>query len=139
MNKSRYFSIFILIAEVGLLCMAGLFLRAFTPAAVLPRRDIPFLVLLSVIPLVLERYLCGEERGSRVFSAIMAGVIFAGFPLAVGLSEPGEMGRLLLGGGVTFLLTAAAYDAVSARGRTAAAPAVNGLMLFLASLSMMTL
>lgn len=137
MNKKPFVLNILLVIVVAVTCAAGVLLRAFSPAAVLPRVSLPLLVLLSLVALVLERYLApGSERRWAVIIPL-GGATFGLLPWCAGLDTGLPVWMLLLVGTVVFGVTAAAYGAIERRmaGVSGArlAPVAHALGLYLAS------
>lgn len=137
MKKNLYFVNLLLVAEVGLLCLFYILMNTFMPAAVLPRIDIPFLVLLSVIPMMIKYCTAPEAKGNLWISMIMAGLTFAILPMCANMNMTIPMWKLFVAGTAVFGITAVVYGSIGRRIASGSygrfAPIVNGLMLYLAS------
>lgn len=137
MKRNPYFCNTVLAALMGCGLFMALLVRTFVPAVILPKADIPGLVLLSLMALLTEYYFApGEQRRYAVAFALSA-VTFALLPLAAGFTA--GMGAVKLGftGGIVFTAAAWAFDSIRERlssGEAAkAAPVCAALGLYLAA------
>ena len=137
MRKNPYFINVLHGAFVGIICLIRLLLEAFSPAVVLPRIDIPFLVILSVIPMTLEYYLVSERNREPFLSIILAGETVALLPYCGGWSINMPIWKLFFAGaavfGITDLFYAGIGERMSSCPNSKISPAVNAFILFLAS------
>ena len=136
MNNNRYIRSIALTAVLTLALAACLIIRAFAPVAVLPKLDIPSMVLLSLIALLAEFYLAGEGK-TTLLSAILAALAFGLLPLASGMAGAMEAVKLAVIGGVVFTLTGLLFDSLRNRLTTGpaakAAPVFSALGIYLAA------
>lgn len=137
MKKTFYLKNTLLAAEIGILCLAVVLAGTFVPGCVLPRFDIPFMVLLSVIPMVISSYKKAEDGENCLYSMVFAGLVFAVLPFCAGWNTGMPAGKLFVTGALVFGITDLFYSAV--RTRVASGPkapfalAANGVILYLAS------
>ena len=136
MKDNRYIRNIALTVVLGLALAVCMVIRAMAPMAVLPRLDVPNVVLLSMIALLAEFYIVGEGKCSALtflFSALTFGVL----PLACGAMEVMEAVKLAVTGGVIFTLCAWLFDSVCDRLTTGpaakAAPIFSALGIYLAA------
>lgn len=112
-------------------------LKTCIPFGVLPKLNIPAMVLLVLAALVAEHYFCREEKCCGVLNVLTAALAFGLLPLAAGFATLGEAGKLSLIGGVTYAVTAWAFhsmmDRLSTGPAAKAAPVLSALGLLLAA------
>lgn len=112
-------------------------LRTIIPMGVLPRLDIPNMVLLSLGALLADHYFGKEEKRCYLCTALLAALTFGLLPWAAGFATGMEALRLGLVGGVVFPLTTAlftsAQDRLSTGPAAKAAPVLTAFGLYLAS------
>lgn len=119
----------------GAAMLALILVRAFAPQIILPKLDIPNLVLISLIALLLDYYLApGAKRCYiciPVFSVITFGLL--SFSALLGISEAL---RLAILGGIVFTATTWLFssmtDRISSGPAAKAAPWVSAVGLYLA-------
>lgn len=137
MKNSKYFLITTLAVVMGLALLVMTLVRTFVPMAVLPRLDIPNMVLVSVVALLLERYLTGGSKGGYVGIFLMSALVFGLLPLAAFFAQPLEALKLAAVGGCVF--TAAAWlfrsmqDRLSSGPVAKLAPVMGALGIYLAA------
>ena len=137
MKKSELTLPLTLTALVTLLLLAAVFLRAFRPELILPRLDIPTVVLLCLIALVAEHYLSPGAVHHYGFLALLGAVIFGLLPFAASFAA--WQRSLLLGGvgaavlaGLAALLTSLCRR-IDTGPKAPLAPVACALCLYLAS------
>lgn len=128
---------------VFLALLGAKLIRVFAPLVILPRLDVPNLVLLSLIALVLEHYFAGNSREDLPISALFAAAAFGILPWAAGFADAHRALTLALTGGVAFIATAWLYHAachrLSSGPAAKAAPIISAFGLYLAAQAMMGL
>ena len=138
MKNNLYFRNIALTVLLGLALAVCTVIRAFAPYAVLPRLDVPNMVLLSMAALVADHYLTGSYKKVTVFTFIGAAVSFAVLPWIAGCTE---IWKLALVGGVIFTACAWLFETIQDRLSTGpaakAAPLFSALGLYLASQCLM--
>ena len=136
MKDNRYFRNIALTVVLGVALAVCMVIRAMAPMAVLPRLDVPNVVLLSMIALLAEFYIAGEGKCSAL-TALFAALTFGVLPLACGAMEVLEAVKLAVIGGVIFTLCAWLFDSVCDRLTTGpaakAAPIFSALGIYLAA------
>ena len=134
--NNRYFRNIALTGVVGLALAVCVVIRTMAPMAVLPKLDIPNMVLLSLAALVLGHY-CKAETRISVPAVIFAGLTFAILPLAAGFAAGMEAVKLGVVGCVVYAVTALLFDSIQDRlssGPVAkAAPLFSAVGLYLAA------
>ena len=136
MKDNRYFRNIALTGVVGLALAVCVVIRTMAPMAVLPKLDIPNMVLLSLAALVISHY-CKAPGEVWILPMIFAGLTFGILPMAAGFAEAYEALRLGMLGFVVFYGTAVLFDSIQDRlssGPAAkAAPLFSALGLYLAA------
>ncbi len=135
--EERYVLHTLLPVAAALLCLIEVVVRAFWPAAVLPRFDMIFLAAVSLLALVAESYI--EKKLPRRrwgMTALTGGLTFGLLPVAAGLIPAESILPLAIVGAVTFLVLTALFTSLrqwmSTGPAGALAPLVAGVLLFLA-------
>lgn len=137
MKENKFFLNTALAAVVGLAVLVCVLLRAFAPAVILPRLNIPNLVLLSLVALLLDHYLAKNAKRNWVWIPVLSALTFGLLPFAAFFAGAWEAGKLALIGGVVFTVCAGVFTSVTERlssGPAAkAAPVLSALGLYLAA------
>ena len=137
MKKNNYFPGVALAAVLGVALMVMVLVRTFVPMAVLPRLDIPNMVLVSVVALLLEHYLTGGSKGGYVVIFLLSALTFGLLPLATFFAQPLEALKLAAVGGCVFTAVAWIFRSMQERlssGPVARiAPVMGALGIYLAA------
>lgn len=137
MKDNRYFRNIALIGVTGIALAVCIVVRTFNPMVVLPKLDIPAMVLLSLVALLLDHYLIPGEKRCDVLTAGFAAATFALLPWVVGMAVGWQILKLAVAGGLVFILTAwifgAVEDRLSSGPAAKLAPVLSALGLYLAS------
>ena len=137
MKKHPYMTNVVLGIFVGAACLMGILTRSFFPANILPRVDVPVIVLFSALSCAVTYYMNGNEGRDKIGSALLAGLTFTLLPFCAGLAAGVPLWKLFVAGTILFFVTDLCYEAIGKRMETGAfgklAPLANGFMLFLAS------
>ena len=135
-NKTYLLSTF-LAAVVGIALLACIVVRAFFPAVILPKANIPNLVLLGLIALVLDHYLAPGAKRCYICIPVFAALTFGLLPWAACFVGAAEAVKLAVVGGVVFTVTAWLFtsiqDRLSSGPACKAAPVVSAFGLYLAA------
>ena len=137
MKNKTYILNTLLAAVLSIILGAAVLVRTFAPAVILPKLDIPAMVLVSLIALLADHYLApGADRCYiciPVFSAIAFGLLpFAAcFVGAMDALKLGIIGCLVFTA-VTWLFTSMT-DRLSSGPAAKAAPVMSALGLYLAA------
>lgn len=113
-NKTYLLNTF-LAGVVGIYLLICLFVRAFFPAVILPKANIPNLVLLSLIALVLEHYLVKDSRRCYICIPVFSALTFGLLPFAACFTGGMEALKLALVGGVVFTVTTWLFTTIQER------------------------
>lgn len=115
MKKDQYFLNTLLAAVVGL-CLTGMVLvRTFCPQIILPKANIPNLVLAALIALVLDHYLAPGARRCYVCIPIFSAITFGLLPYAACFVGAMEALKLAVVGGAVFTVTTWLFTAIRQR------------------------
>ena len=137
MKENKFFLNTALAAVVGLALLVCVLLRAFAPAVILPRLNIPNLVLLSLAALLPDHYLAKHAKRNWLWIPVLSALTFGLLPFAAFFAGILEAGKLALIGGVVFTVCAWIFTSVQERlssGPAAkAAPVLSALGLYLAA------
>ena len=137
MKNSKYFLITALAVVMGIALLVMTLVRTFIPMAVMPRLDIPNMVLLSVVALLLEHYLTGGSKGGYVVIFLLSALTFGLLPLATFFAQPLEALKLAAVGGCVFTAVAWIFRSMQERlssGPVARiAPVMGALGIYLAA------
>ena len=137
MKDNRYFHNIALTGVLALALAVCVAIRTAAPMAVLPRLDIPNMVLLSLVALVLSHYCTGAAATHNIVTVIGTAVVFALLPWAAGFAAGMDALKLGILGCVVFELTAWLFDSIQDRlssGPAAkAAPLLSAFGLYLAA------
>lgn len=119
---------------VGLALLLCVLVRAFLPAVILPRLDIPAMTLLSLGALLAEYYLAPGARRRYLPMFALAALTFGLLPAASGMGA--ETMKTALAGGAVFTAVTALYTSalsrISSGTPAGAAPLVSAAGIFLA-------
>lgn len=126
----------LLAAVLGTALLVCVLLRTFFPAVILPKLDIPNMVLITLVALVADHYFARGAKRCYVCVAVLSALTFGLLPLAAGFAGGMEALRLALVGGITATVTVWLYGSVQERLSTGpaakAAPILSALGLYLA-------
>ena len=114
MNKT-YMLNTILAAVFGVFLLACVVARAFCPTLILPKLDIPFLVLISLVALVLDHYFVKDAKRCYICIPVLSALTFGLLPLTAFMVSVREALVLALVGGVTFTVTTLLFSQIQER------------------------
>lgn len=115
MKNKTYLLNTLLAAVLGIYLMVCLFVRAFFPAVILPKVNIPNLVLLSLIALVLDHYLAPDAKRCYICIPVFAALTFGLLPFAASFAGAMEALKLALAGGIVFTVTTWLFTEIQER------------------------
>ena len=137
MKNNKYFLNTALAAVLGVALLIVVLVRTFVPMAVIPRLDIPNMVLLSAAALLLEHYLTGGSKGGYLGAWLLSSLTFGLLPLAAFFAQPLEAVKLAAVGGCVFTASAWVFrsmqDRLSSGPAAKLAPVMGALGLYLAA------
>ena len=126
-NKTYLLNTF-LAAVVGIYLLGCLFVRAFFPAVILPKANVPDLVLLGLVALVLDHYLAVGAKRCYICIPIFAALTYGLLPYAAGMVDVMYALKLALAGAVTFTVTTWLFTTIQVR--LSSGPAAKASALF---------
>lgn len=137
MKNNKYLLNTILAVVVFAACAAGMVVRVFQPAAVIPPLNIPNMVALSVIALLLEHFLTKGNPRCYICIPVFGAVTFGILPLMAGFACQHTFWKLGLVGGAVFTVTAFLFTSAQERLRSGpgarAAMVITALGIYLAA------
>ena len=137
MKNRKYTSNMALPVVLGIFLLACVLVRTFNPMAVLPRLDVPTVVLLSLVSLLAAHYLTKGKEACDAISLVLSAMTFGLLPFVSGFATVEAALKLALVGGVAFFVAAWLFDEMMERlssGPVAkAAPVLSALGLYLAA------
>ena len=104
MNQYKYSRNIALVLVMFIALAVCMAIRTLVPMAVLPKLDIPNMVLLSLLALLLDHYLTPGFRRLDVLTVLFAAIAFGLLPYMAGFASLTETWKLALIGGVVFAL-----------------------------------
>ena len=126
-NKTYILNTF-LTAVLGIYLLVAVVVRTFCPQIILPKANIPNLVLISLVALVLEHYLVPEAKRSYICICVLSAVTFGILPYAAALTTPLESVKLAVVGGVVFTVTTWLFTTI--QDRLSSGPAAKASAFF---------
>lgn len=137
MKHNKYLLNTLLAAVLFVAMLVKLLIAVFQPAAVLPKLDIPNMVLLSLAALLIEHFAAPGAKRCYLAIALLSAATFALLPLMAGFACQHTFWKYGLVGGVVF--TAATWlftsmtERISSGPKAKAAALVSALGLYLAA------
>lgn len=138
MRNSKYLRNMLFTLLVGFISIVYVVINAFFPDIMLAKLSIPLIVLLLSIPEIVCYYLGKDRRDLEAFliGALLDGITIAVIPFLANQMVSSMILPVIAIGALLSAFVDAVYLSMARRMRTgrkaAAAPVVNGLMLFLA-------
>lgn len=126
-NKTYILNTF-LTAVLGVYLLIAVIIRTFCPQIILPKVNIPNLVLISLIALVLEHYLVPEAKRCYICVFVFSVVTFGILPYAAAFAAPMEAVKLAVVGGVVFTVTTWLFTTI--QDRLSSGPAAKASAFF---------
>ena len=126
-NKTYILNTF-LTAVLGVYLLVAVIIRTFCPQIILPKANIPNLVLISLIALVLEHYLVPEAKRCYICVFVFSVVTFGILPYAAAFAAPMETVKLAVVGGVVFTVTTWLFTTI--QDRLSSGPAAKASAFF---------
>ena len=114
--KNNKYMLNTLLAVVVLLAAATIMvLRLIQPAVILPKVNIPNLVLLSLVALLADHYLAPKASRCYICIPLLAAVTFGLLPFAAGIIVTAEIWKVALVGAVVFTATTWLFTSMAER------------------------
>lgn len=128
MKNKTYILNTLLSVVLGIYLLVAVVVRAFCPQIILPKANIPNLVLISLIALVLEHYLASDGKRCYICIAVLSAATFGLLPYAAAFSTPLEAVKLAVVGGVVFTVTSWLFTTI--QDRLSSGPAAKASAFF---------
>ena len=139
-NKTYILNTFLAVV-FGLYLLGAIIVRTFCPQIILPKANIPNLVLISLIALVLDHYLATEADRCYICVVAFAALSFGVLPYAAAFVAVAEALVLAVKGGIVFGVTtwlfSSMMDRLSSGPAAKVAPFASALSLYLAIQALM--
>lgn len=137
MKKNTYMLNTLLSAIMGVALLAAALVRTFAPIIILPRPDIPALVLISLVVLLADHYLAPGAKRSYGHILLLSAATFGLLPWAACFVDGRGAVALAISGGVVFTVTTWLFTAIQERLSSGPhhkiAPILSALGLYLAA------
>lgn len=135
--KNKYMLNTLLAAVLGAALLIAVLVRTFSPIIIMPRPDIPNLVLISLLALLLDHYLAPGAKRCWLSIILLSALAFGLLPFAACFVNGADASGLALMGSIVFTVTAWLFTTVQERLSSGpsckAAPVVSAFGLYLAS------
>lgn len=115
MKNKTYMLNTLLAAVLGLYFLIAVFVRAFCPQIILPKVNIPNLVLISLIALVLDHYFAPGAKRCYICIPLFSAVTFGLLPYAAAFVAPLEALKLAIVGCIVFTATTWLFSSIQER------------------------
>lgn len=113
-NKTYILNTF-LAAVLGIYLLIAVFVRAFCPQIILPKANIPNMVLISLIALVLDHYLAPGAKRCYICIPVFAAITFGLLPYAAAMTTLMESLKLAVVGCAVFTVTTWLFSTIQER------------------------
>lgn len=137
MKENKYFLSTALTAVLASALLVCVCIRAFSPTVILPKPDIPNIVLLSAVALLADHYIAKGAKRNYAAIELFSALAFGLLPFAAGFADWQQALKLALVGGAVFTVTVWLYTSIQERLSTGpaakAAPFFSALGLYLAA------
>ena len=126
-NKTYILNTFLAVV-LGVYLLVCVLVRTFAPAIILPKANVPNMVLLSLVALVLDHYLAPNAKRCYICIPVLSAVAFGLLPFASCFVSGMEAVKLGLVGGLVFTLTTWLFTTIQERLSTG--PAAKAFAFF---------
>ena len=126
-NKTYMLNTF-LTAVLGIYLLVAVIIRAFCPQIILPKANIPNMVLVSLIALVLDHYLIPDAKRCYICIPLFALITFGLLPYAAAFVTPTEALKLAVVGCAVFTVTTWLFSTI--QDRLSSGPAAKASAFF---------
>ena len=137
MKNKMYFLNTALAGVLGIALVACMAVKTFVPAVILPRVDLPNMVLISLLALLIDHLMVKNAKRCYICIPVFALITFAVLPFAAGLVMLADVWKVALAGAAVFTLTTwlftAMQDRIASGKFTKATIFVSALGLYLAA------
>ena len=127
MNKTYRLNT-LLAVITALTLLACVVLRALCPTLILPKIDIPFIVLLSLIALVIDHYISPDARRCYICIPVLSALTFGFLPLCAFMVSLREALVLAVVGAVTVTVTTLLFTQIQERLSSGSAAKASALL-----------
>ena len=100
---------------LGIYLLIAVIVRAFCPQIIMPKADIPGIVLISLIALVLDHYLVPDAKRCYICIPVFSAVAFGLLPYAAAFVAPMAALKLAVSGCVVFTVTTWLFTTIQER------------------------
>lgn len=128
MKNKTYILNTILAAVMGIYLLIAVFVRTFSPAIILPKANIPNMVLVSLAALVLEHYLVPDAKRCYICIPVFSAITFGLLPYAACFVGVMEAVKLAVVGAVVFTATTWLFTTI--QDRLSSGPAAKASAFF---------
>ncbi len=115
MKNKTYFLNTCLAAVFGIYLLIAVVIRTFCPQIILPKANIPNLVLVSLVALVLDHYLVPHAKRCYICIPVFSAITFGLLPYAAAFAAPLMALKLAVVGGITFTVTTWLFTTIQER------------------------
>ncbi len=115
MKKNSYILNTLLAAALGIYLLVCVLVRTFAPAIILPKVNVPNLVLLSLVALVLDHYLAPDAKRCYICIPVLSAITFGLLPFAACFVSLMEAVKLAFAGGLVFTVTTWVFTTIQER------------------------
>ena len=115
MKNKTYMLNTLLAAVFGLYLLVAIVIRTLAPQIILPKANIPNLVLVSLVALVLEHYLVPGAKRCYVCIPVFSAITFGLLPYCAAFAAPMEALKLAVVGAVVFTVTTWLFTTIQER------------------------
>ena len=113
-NKTYILNTFLAVV-LGLYLVVCVLVRTFAPTIILPKANIPNMVLLSLVALVLAHYVAPDAKRCYICIPLFGALAFGLLPFAACFAGAAEALKLALVGGLTFTVTTWLFTTIQER------------------------
>lgn len=113
-NKTYMLNTFLTVL-LGLCLLAGVVIRTFFPLIILPKANIPNMVLISLVALVLDHYFVPDAKRCYICIPLFSGISFGILLLVSAFCTPVEALKLAFVGSVVFTVTTWLFSSIQER------------------------
>ena len=115
MKNKTYMLNTLLVAVFGLYLLAAILVRTFAPQIILPKANIPNMVLISLIALILDHYLAVGAKRCYICIPVFSAITFGLLPYAAAFVTLLEALKLAVVGCVVFTVTTWLFSTIQER------------------------
>ena len=128
MKNKTYLLNTILAVVLGIYLLAAVIIRTFCPQIIIPKANIPNMVLISLIALVLDHYLVPDAKRCYICIPVFGAITFGLLPYAAAFATPMAALKLAVVGGVVFTVTTWLFSTI--QDRLSSGPAAKASAFF---------